>query len=106
MNTKNQHANVGRPLGAKDRQPRRVPKCVLVMEQAGYVSLETASELVGVHLSTIFRLARDGDIPSTTVGKYRFIHRQHLADFYEAPPIRERILAYTPRTEGEVIVED
>ncbi len=87
----------GRPPGAKDTKPRKEPSCITYMEDAGYVTLETAAMLVGVHLSTIFRAARDGLFPSETVGKFRFIHRQHLADYYSAPPIRERIFAYVPQ---------
>jgi excisionase family DNA binding protein len=87
----------GRPFGSKNSGVRNPPKCIAIMEASGYVTLDTAAQLTGVHMSTIFRLVRDGLLQSDTVGKFRFIHRQHLADYFDAPPIRERIFAYTPK---------
>lgn len=62
-----------------------------IMRQSGWVTPQEAADLAGVHVATIYRLCDDLQIEETRHGRYRYISRESLAEYYCAPPIARRI---------------
>lgn len=62
-----------------------------IMRKSGWVTPQEAADLAGVHVATIYRLCDDDQIEETRHGRFRYISRESLAEYYSAPPIARRI---------------
>jgi len=64
-----------------------------IMAENGWLSVSKASEASGFSRYTVHRLIRDGKVEAHRVGNRWYIDRQSLADYVQAPPIRDRVLS-------------
>lgn len=50
-------------------------------ESSLLLSIENTAKLLSIHRNTVFKLLRDGDLASLTIGKKRLVPRQEIDRF-------------------------
>lgn len=59
------------------------------MAEEGFIPAQRAADIVGVHLTTIYRAAEDGVIKGRRMGRYWYVHAKSVAECYQFPGLAD-----------------